>query len=76
MVVKPHIFGVFVRAISAIQVITMYRIFLKVVGGYPSGNSVVMHWKYSQGHLLNMLNSDIHSGAVGIAEDYATFLVR
>jgi len=45
-------------------------------GGYPSGNSVVMPWKHSSGHYFNMLDSDIHSGAIGIVGDYATFLAR
>ena len=44
--------------------------------GYLSGHDVVTPWKNSSGHLVSMLNDDIHSGAVGVVGRYATFLAE
>jgi uncharacterized protein YkwD len=45
-------------------------------GVFPSGENIVGEWQRSYGHNLNLLDSRLHYGAIGVVGDYATYLAR
>jgi len=45
-------------------------------GAFPSGHSIVVEWQHSYLHNLNLLDSRLHYGAIGVAGNYATYLAR
>ncbi|MFC2020345.1 CAP domain-containing protein [Chloroflexota bacterium] len=46
------------------------------IASFPDGKSIVEPWRDSPGHYANIVNNDIRFGAIGVVDNYATFLAR